>query len=90
MTPGIPTNVTASAVVSANPTVLHFVNVGVVAAGQTIKLHDCTTVGAAAAGNLKATVALDAVGSYAFEALFRDGLVAVVSGGSPAVSIVAG
>lgn len=87
---GNPKNLAATAVVAAHPTTLRTVTVGVVAAGQTLKLHDCTTTVAAAAGNLRSTIALDAVGSYVFDAAFRDGLVAVVSGGTPDICIVSG
>lgn len=85
-----PVRVTATAVVAGHSTTLQRVVVGVVAAGQTLKLHDCATTGAASAGNTKATIALDAVGCYEFRAAFRDGLVAVVSGGTPDITVMVG
>lgn len=87
---GNPTRFAASAVIAAHPTTLRQVVVGVVAAGQTVKFHDCTSTGAAAAGNLKATIALDGVVSVELGALFRDGLVAIVSGGTPDITVVTG
>jgi hypothetical protein len=91
--PARPTRVTASTVVSATSTTLYHVIVGVAAATQTVKLHDCAAVGDASAGNLKATIDLATVNAYPFGppgAYFAVGLVAVVSGGSPDISIVAG
>ena len=90
--PGRPTLVTATAVISAVPaTVLAFI-VGVAAAGQTVKLHDCKTTGAAGAGNEKMRIATDAVVSLPVGAgaYFENGIVAVVSGGTPVATVVAG
>lgn len=90
---GVPVHVTATAVVSPVPCTLFGVLVGVAAAGQTVKLHDCAATGDAAAGNLKATIALDAVDSYPVGtdgASFRVGLVAVISGGTPDITAVIG
>jgi hypothetical protein len=90
---GVPVHVTATAVVSANPTTLFGAVVGVAAAGQTLKLHDCAATGDAAAGNLKSTIALDGVEDFQFGtdgASFRVGLVAVVSGGTPDITVIVG
>ncbi len=91
--PGRPTLVTANTVVSALPATAFSIIVGVAGAGQTIKLHDCTTVGAAAAGNEKFRIATDAVGDFDFGnagAYFEKGIVAIVSGGTPVATVVAG
>lgn len=87
--PGRPTLVTATAVISAKPGSVTSVIVGVVAAGQTIKLHDCTSTGAAGAGNEKFRIATDAVGSFPIPdgAYFEKGVVAVVSGGTPIATV---
>lgn len=90
--PGRPKLVTASAVVSASPASVFSVTVGVLAASQTIKLHDCTTTGAAAAGNEKFRIATDAVGNVPIPggAFFESGVVAIVSGGTPVATVVVG
>jgi hypothetical protein len=91
--PGRPTLVTASAVVSAVPAVLSAVVVGVLAASQTIKLHNCKTTGAASGGNEMVRIATDAVGDFDFGPLgayFDTGIVAIVSGGTPVATVVAG
>lgn len=90
--PGRPVLVTASAVVSAVPTSVTSITVGVLAASQTIKLHDCITTGAAAAGNEKFRIATDAVGNIPIPkgAFFALGVVAIVSGGTPVATVVIG
>lgn len=87
---GRPVHVTASAVVFGAPADVGVLNVGVAAAGQTVKLHDCVTVGAASAGNLQGTFALDAVNSWFIDAFFAVGVVAIVSGGTPDIMITVG
>lgn len=90
--PGRPTLVTTTAVVSAVPASVFGVVVGVLAGTQTIKLHDCTTTGAASAGNEKFRIATDAVGSIPIigGAYFEKGVVAVVSGGTPVATVITG
>lgn len=91
--PGRGVLVTATAVVSANPATVSAVVIGVLAASNTIKLHNCKTTGAAAAGNEVARIATDTVGDFDFGnlgAYFDQGVVAVVSGGSPVATVVLG
>lgn len=88
--PGRPFHITASAVIFAGPATVENLNVGMLAAGQTVKLHNCATVGAAGAGNLIGTFALDAVTGWHLNAFFDVGVVAIVSGGTPDITIVAG
>lgn len=84
-----PVNVTATAVVQAGITRLRALNVGIAAAGQTVKLHDCAATGDASTGNRKATIALDTAQSWHWEdATFYVGLVAVVSGGTTDITFV--
>lgn len=90
MTTGRPILVTATAVLAASPAKVGNVNLGVAAAGQTIKLHDCAATGDAAAGNLKGTFATDAVFGWELDAYFAVGVVAVVSGGTPVATVTVG
>ena len=90
MAAGIAQLVTATAVVQAGPCAVSNIIIGVPSAGQTIKLHDCKTTGAAASGNELVRIATDTVGSYFIDARFAVGCVAVVSGGSPIATVVAG
>ena len=86
---GTPAHVTASAVVFAGRAQLRSVVVGTAASGQTVKLHNCATTGAAASGNLVAQIDLGAAGSYLFgDAVFDAGIVAIVSGGTPDITVV--
>ena len=88
--PGRPTLITATAVLSAKPAALTAIAVTAASAGQTIKIHDCTTTGAAAAGNEKFRLTTDAVQSVPMDegAYFELGIVAVVSGGTPVATAV--
>ena len=76
-------------VVSAVPCRLVTVVVGTETAGQTLALHDCAAEGDVAAGNKIATVKLDSRATFDFRAAAcRVGLVAVVSGGTPDITVV--
>lgn len=85
---GTPKYLTASAVVAARPATVGSVVVGVAAAAQTVKLHNCLAVVDAAPGNLVATLSLAAAQTYVLDALFTVGVVAVVSGGTPEITVV--
>ena len=85
-----PVLVTASAVVSAIPATVGSLIVGIAAAGATVKLHNCTTTGAAAAGNLVGTFATDAVNPVFIDAYFDVGIVVIVSGGTQSITITVG
>lgn len=74
-------------VVYARPATLYHVVVGVAAAAETVAIHDAATVEDAAAGNLVSTVSLAAVGDWPFGVSMRSGIVAVVSGGSPDITV---
>lgn len=88
---GTPIRITASAVIATGPFVVNNVNVGVPATGQTLKLHNCTSVGAASSGNQLFTFALDdPQGSWNLDARFDVGVVAIISGGSPDVTLTVG
>lgn len=77
-------------VVSAVPCTLVGVVVGTEVGLQTLALHDCATEGAAAAGNLVASIKLDTRTSLTFDARMNAGLVAIVSGGAPDITVVYG
>lgn len=87
------TGATDDGVVHDDPCTLFGVTIGADAAGETLSLHDCATEAAVAAGNKISTVELDARGSYQFGVegvACRVGLVAIVSGGAPDITVVWG
>jgi hypothetical protein len=91
MLTGSPTRVTANAVVSASPGYVSTVTVGHADAGQTLKLHNCATVGAAANGNCMFTIPLDTPQAWYLGeggVHFDVGVVAIVSGGTPDCTVV--
>lgn len=77
-------------VVSPVPCTLIGVVVGTEAATQTVAIHDCVTVGEVSADNLVSSLKLDARTSAAFDARMNAGLVAIVSGGAPDITVVYG
>lgn len=83
-------DVNTDGVVSANPATVHGVVIGTEVAAQTLKLHDCATEAAAAAGNLVTTLKLDTRGSVPICVRFTKGVVAILSGGTPDLTIVWG
>lgn len=68
----------ASGVVAANRSVVNNVTVGLAVAGQTAKLHNCTTTGAANNGNCLFTIPMDTPQSWPLEEVVFDTGVTVI------------
>lgn len=87
------TGATDDGVVQASPCTLFGVTIGTEVAAQTVKLHDCAAEADAAAGNLVSSIKTDTRGSITFGTdgvACRVGLVAIVSGGAPDITVVYG
>lgn len=83
-----PVRCTANTVVAANGARLAGVTVGHADAGQTLKIYDDTTTSSPA--NQRFTIPLDTPQAWHFvvSARFENGIVAMLSGGSPDVTLL--
>lgn len=76
--------------IADRPTVLRRVVINTEVASQTVKVYDAAAVADVAAGNMIASIKTDTRGGFEFDAVCGRGLVAIVSSGSPDITVVWG
>lgn len=77
-------------VISAKPTTLRHVTINSEVASQTLKLYDVAAEADVAAGNLIASIKTDTRGTFCYDVVCGRGLVAVLSAGTPDITVVWG
>lgn len=76
--------------IADRPTTLQRVVINTEVASQTVKLYDVAAVADVAAGNMIASIKTDTRGGFEFGCVCGRGLVAIVSSGSPDITVVWG